>query len=338
MWINSRLIRIVLGVVGAGLGVAQAAEPKHDLYLCANVSGQGQVMGSRGPARSGLYRSTDREKFEHIGPHHIRIFTATGDPSNPKALFVGALDGVLRTLDGGSTWRTMTGWDMTEPHSLAFDPNAPDHLYSSLPDGIGVSRDHGQTWQRAHAGIRRPYTQTLTIDRTKAGRVLAGTELGIYLSEDGARTWRLVQATEKTTYAVRQSPHDPRAFFAVTSANGAFRSDDGGKKWKSVPGVPTNHTLHTCHFDGSDAQRLVLCGWGVGVRVSEDAGKTWIDRTAGLPNSEIWSVSPDPDRPGRLYAAPHLAPVHVSDDFGHTWRPLVFEKAIIYDIVFVARH
>jgi hypothetical protein len=46
-------------------------------------------------------------------------------------------------------------------------------------------------------------------------------------------------------------------------------------------------------------------------------------------------VSPDPDVAGRLYAAPYLKPVHVSDDFGRTWRPLVFEKAIVYDLVFV---
>jgi hypothetical protein len=46
-------------------------------------------------------------------------------------------------------------------------------------------------------------------------------------------------------------------------------------------------------------------------------------------------VSPDPDLPNRLYAAPYLKPVYVSDDFGRTWRPLCFEKAIVYDLVFV---
>ncbi|MEY2878441.1 MAG: hypothetical protein RLZZ15_821, partial [Verrucomicrobiota bacterium] len=58
-------------------------------------------------------------------------------------------------------------------------------------------------------------------------------------------------------------------------------------------------------------------------------------RTTGLPNRQVWSVSPDPDLAGRLYAAPYLQPVHVSDDFGRTWRPKYFEKAIVYDITFV---
>ncbi len=332
-----RRIRAALAAVLAGFATAQAAEPKFDLYLCANLSGQAQVMGSRPVLKSGIYRSTDRQNFEHVGRHHIRVFTLAGDPSDRDALFVGALDGVLRTRDRGVTWRIMTSWDMTEPHAVTFDPGAPDHIYISLPDGIAVSRDRGQTWQRSHAGIRRPFTQTIAVDRTKVGRVLAGTELGIYLSEDGAKTWRMVQATDKTTYTLRQSPHNPRVFFAVTSSNGGFWSDDGGRKWKPIAGVPSNFTLHNGEFDPTDANRLVIAGWGLGVLVSEDAGRTWVDRSAGLPNRDVWRVNADPDRPGTLYAVPDLSPVHVSADFGRTWRPLAFDKAIVYDIVFVAR-
>jgi hypothetical protein len=48
-------------------------------------------------------------------------------------------------------------------------------------------------------------------------------------------------------------------------------------------------------------------------------------------------VSADPDIPRRVYAVPNLSALHVSDDVGRTWRPLAFEKAIVYDIVFIAR-
>lgn len=338
MNIRRRLFFAALPVLGpAGGGVAMAAPPAHDLYVCANLSGQGGVMGRAGPMRSGLYRSVDRRHFEHLGPHHIRFFTLTHDPREVTTLVAGVLDGVIRTRDGGRSWRTLTGWDMTEAHAVAFDGKTPDHLYAALPDGIAVSPDRGQTWQRRHDGIRRAYTQTITIDRTRAGRVLAGTELGIYLTEDAAKTWRLVQPTEKTTYDLRQSPHDPRAFFAVTSGDGALRSADGGVSWKRVPGLGADRTLHNCDFDPAAAGRLVVCGWGVGVQISEDGGATWSDRTAGLPKREVWRVAFDPDRPGRLYAAPYLEPLYVSDDTGRTWRPVQFEKAIVFDLVFVPR-
>jgi hypothetical protein len=336
-----REVRGVLGALLIGLAMAagsRAAENKHDLYFCVNLSGQGQVMGSTAAvAASGLYRSNDRRNFEHVGFSHIRTFAATYDPREPTTLFVSVLDGVLRGRDRGTTWRRMTSWDLTEPKAILFDLNAPDHIYTGLPDGVAVSRDRGETWQRMSQGIRRGYTHSLAIDRTKAGRVLAGTELGIYLTEDGARTWQLVQATEKMTYDLQQSPHDPRAFLAVTSVNGALRSEDAGRSWRAIDGVPKQHTLHFGQFDPHDARRIVICGWEAGVLVSEDGGRTWNDRSEGLPNRQVWCVTPDPDFPGRLYAAPYLKPVYASDDFGRTWRPLTFEKAIVYNFMFVPR-
>jgi photosystem II stability/assembly factor-like uncharacterized protein len=326
-------------VLGAVLGAAfgSAAEYPHDLYFCANLSGQGQVMGSTVTTPSGLYRSNDRRNFEHIGFNHIRTFAMTHDPRAPETLFVSVLDGVLRTPDRGRSWRRMTGWEITEPKEIAFDPNAPDHIYAGLPDGIAVSPDRGNTWRRMNDGIRRSYTHALAIDRTRAGRVLAGTELGIYLTEDGARTWQRVLSTTKVTYDIRQSPHAANVFLAVTSAEGALWSEDSGRTWRRIETIGTDRTLHYGHFDFASPHRLVICGWDLGVRVSEDGGRTWVDRSQGLPNRQIWCVSPDPDIPNRLYAAPFLAPVHVSDDFGLTWRPLCFDKAIVYNLKFVPR-
>ena len=286
-----------LGVFAlAAMTSGRAAELKHDLYMCVLQGGQGQVMGRSAPVKSGIHRSTDRLTAEHIGFGHIRMFTVLADPRDGAGLYVTALDGVMHSADRGKTWRILTGWDMTEPKGFALDPHAPDQIYAGLPDGIAVSRDRGQTWSRMNDGIRRAYTHTITIDRTKAGRVLAGTELGIYLTEDGARTWRLVQATTEVTYDLRQSPHNPRVFFAVTSTSGALWSEDAGRSWRRIEGVPTKHTLHNCDFDPSDARRLVLCGWEAGVQVSEDGGRTWSDRTEGLPSRQVWSVSTDPDR------------------------------------------
>jgi len=334
----SRMKRVALaGLLLSPAVSGVAAENAHDLYFCVNLSGQGQVMGSARPVASGLYRSSDRTHFEHVGFNHIRTFAATYDPREPATLFVSVLDGVLRGRDHGTTWRRMTGWDMTEPKAILFDPNAPDHIYAGLPDGVAVSRDRGETWHRMNEGIRRGYTHSLVSDRTQAGRVLAGTELGIYLTEDGAKTWRCVQPTKKVTYDLRQSPHDARQFLAVTSVDGALRSRDGGNSWQNIAGVPKEHTLHFGHFDPHDARRLVVCGWEAGVLVSEDDGVTWQDRTNGLPNRQIWCITPDPDIPGRLYAAPYLQPVYASDDFGRTWRPLCFEKAIVYNVMFAPR-
>src|SRR5262245_24899212 len=97
MRVSQRLRRTacVLGAMSAGFG--SAAEHRHDLYFCVNLSGQGQVMGSTAPIASGLYRSNDRQNFEHVGFGHIRTFALTHDPRDPTTLFVSLLDGILRT-------------------------------------------------------------------------------------------------------------------------------------------------------------------------------------------------------------------------------------------------
>jgi hypothetical protein len=231
----------------------------------------------------------------------------------------------------------MTSWDMTEPKDIAVDPHEPDRVYLALPDGIGVSEDRGESWHRRQEGIRRPYTQSIAVDRSAAGRLVAGTELGVYLTEDHARSWRKVLTTEATVTDVQQSPHDPAEFLAATQSDGAWQSRDGGRTWQRLRDLPRGHTMHNIGFDPTAPGRLVVAGWDLGVRVSEDGGRTWHDRTAGLPNAQVWRVAADPDLPGRLYASPNESPIHISDDFGRTWRPHWFEGATVWDVTFVRR-
>jgi photosystem II stability/assembly factor-like uncharacterized protein len=252
-------------------------------------------------------------------------------------IFTVGLNGVLRSLDGGDSWRIMTSWDMTEPKDIAIDPNAPDHVYIALPDGIGVSTDQGSSWKRMDSGIRRKYTQSIVVDRTSEGRLVAGTEKGIFLSEDGAGTWTLAQPADATVTDVDQSPHDPNVFLATTQENGVLLSTDGALSWHQLDGLTSAHTIHNGDFDATDPDRLAVCGWTIGVQVSEDGGKTWTARNDGLPSTDVWRVAIDPDISGRLYCSPHQNAVFISDDFGLTWKHGFFEGATVWDFNFVAR-
>ena len=323
-------------LVGAALG---AAETRHDLGLSVNLSGQGQVMGSKTPVRSGFYRSEDRQNFTHVGFSHIRFYTVVPDLLERDGLYMTMLDGVAHSKDRGRTWRLLNDWRSTEAKGIAIDPNAPTDIYVGLPDGIMVSRDRGETWNRMQQGLPpvRRYTNAIAVDRTTAGRVVAGTETGIYLTEDGARSWRRVQATEKVTYDIRQSPHDPALFLAANSGGGLFISRDGARTWQRAEGVPVGRTLHTCDFDVRVPGRMLVCGWNAGLLVSEDGGKTWTDRTAGLPNAQVWAARFDPDAAGHIIAAPYLKPLFASDDVGRSWRAIAFEKANVFDIFFLPR-
>lgn len=332
-----RLLRPgLLGLAGLLSLPLFAAPPPHEFYVLLSMT-KGLVMGSRVVDKNGIYRMDDRTRPVHIGFRQPKADGIAADARDPNRIYTVGLNGVLRSLDGGATWRILTSWDMTEPKDIAIDPQAPENLYVGLPDGIAVSRDGGDSWQRMNAGIKRRYTQTIVVDRTRQGRVLAGTELGIFVSDDAAQTWRQVAVTTKTVHDLKQSPHDPAVFLAATQTEGVLLSRDGGLSWQRLAGGPQGHTLHRCDFDAHDSRRLLVAGWGCGVQVSEDGGATWTARNTGLPNSNVWSAAFDPDVPGRVYAGPHQTAVQVSDDHGRTWREYGFGSAIVWDFAFLPR-
>lgn len=308
--------------------------PRHTLYLLANLS-KDFVIGGRTVSKSGIFRTADRETLRHIGTNQPRPFQVAFDPRDPDRFYYAVLNGIMRTTDGGETWRVVTGWNMTEPKDVVVDPHRPDRIFIGLPDGVGVSEDGGDTWAYRDAGIRRKFTESLVVDRAVEGHLLAGTELGIYRTTNAGHIWERVLETTMQVHDVEQCPADPSRFYAVTQADGAWTSDDGGKTWTRMPGIPTEHTLHHLSIDRNDPRRILIGGWGLGVRLSEDGGASWTDRGAGLPSPNIWSLSFDPDFPGRIYASPYEDALHVSDDLGRTWKPLFFDGALVWEYQFV---
>jgi len=335
------MIRNLLRLLGFGVGLAAGAAPvTHDLYLCAAFNNGSRVMGSKDGTANGVFLRTGPDAFKHVGLNYPLAISTTFDPRDANVFYVACLSGVLRTLDGGKSWRLVTGWDETEPKSVAVDLLAPDHVYAGLPDGIVVSRDRGQTWQRSENGLpqRGKYTQVVRADRTAQGRLLIGCESGIYLTTDGAQSWQRVLVTQDTVDDIQQSPHDPKLWISVTQSAGALISRDGGRTWQPIAGVPSEKALYNVAFDARDARRLAIASWTYGLLASEDGGATWTARNAGLPTpARVWRTAVDPDS-GELYAAVFGQGLYASADFGRTWRAVpAMQGASIQTFTFVPK-
>jgi len=291
-----------------------------DFYICAKVN-RDYVIGSKVVTLNGIFKRAADGSWEHQGYNDATLTAVAIDPRDRNVVYTSANNGLWRTLDGGKHWLICNDWDMTEARHVAIDPNAPDHVYLSLPDGIAVSTDRGATLVRRENGLpeRGKYTQLVAIDRTKAGRVFAGCEVGIFLTEDGADSWRRVLPTVDIVNDIQQSPHDAKHWLTVTQSAGAWASYDGGLTWDQIKDVPTEHTLYNLTFDPTDVRRMAIASWGLGIVTSEDGGKTWLERNAGLPEPHrVWRVGVDPE--GRLYASVFRETLYYSDDFGRTWQ------------------
>ncbi|MDB6167255.1 MAG: glycosyl hydrolase repeat-containing protein [Verrucomicrobia bacterium] len=330
-----KLSFVFLALMSAAAVRGASPAARHDLYLCAAVN-KGYVIGSAIVTMNGLFLRDEAGGFRHIGNNDTSVRGAAFDPRDRRVIYLGANNGCWRSLDGGESWRITTSWDMTEPPDVEVDPNAPDHVYLALPDGVAVSSDRAQTWQRRETGLpaRGKYTQVISVDRTRAGRVLAGCESGIYLTNDGGERWRRVLPTETTVNDLQQSPHDPRLWLAATQSNGAWFSRNGGKAWEKIAAFQGGETLYNAAFDPTNPKRLAIGSWALGVVTSEDAGQTWVARNAGLPESHhVWRIAVDPDS-GRLYASVLEEALYCSDDFGRTWKSGGMEGSVVSRFVF----
>ncbi len=311
---------------------------KHDFYVCAAVN-KNYVIGSKIVTTSGLHRNDESGKWEHIGINDPSISAVSFDPRNRKVFYTATLNGALRTLDGGKSWRIMTSGDITEPKDICVDPHAPDTVYLAHPGGIAVSKDQGMTWLRLEKGLpdRGKYTQTIEADRARKGRILAGCETGIYLTQNGARSWRRVLATNETVNDIQQSPHNPQTWVAVTQSSGAWASRDNGQSWIPFPDVPSGAALYNITFDPTNPKRLAIGSYTYGVLTSEDKGETWTTCNEGLPTPHrVWRIGVHPDT-GRLLASVYQNALFASDNFGRTWSQAGLEGSAINSFVFLPK-
>jgi photosystem II stability/assembly factor-like uncharacterized protein len=218
---------------------------------------------------------------------------------------------------------------------VAVDRHAPRDIYFTHTRGIKVTHDGGATWSDASAGLHRKYSQAIRVDSRRSGVLLAGNEEGIFRSEDKGASWRLAGAAGYQVSRVEQSPHDPCFWLAGTQGGGLFASTDCGVTFESAGNLGVGQNIAEIAFDPASPKRVAVAGWRIGVVVSEDLGKTWQPRNAGLPATSIWSVAFDPASAGRMYASVHEDALYVSADFGRTWTKDGLEGSRVYRMRFV---
>jgi photosystem II stability/assembly factor-like uncharacterized protein len=114
-------------------------------------------------------------------------------------------DGALyRSTDGAEHWQRVSLPEGTNgPNGLAIDPQSPDRLYLAA-------------WARA------------TGEHGDGG--------GIFLSEDGGKSWKQVLDKDRHIYDVTVDPQDSNVLYAAGFESSAWRSADRGLNWSRIPG------------------------------------------------------------------------------------------------------
>lgn len=304
--------------------------PAHRLYTAVAMTGQ--QRNSSVPTDSGLYFRQGARDWRHFGPRVLGVMTVAVDPRDPQVALIASADGVVRSVDGGRTWRKTTGWEVADVRAIVFDARAPNRVYAATAWGPLRSTDAGATWQLAQKGLPRLYDQTLVVD--PQGRVLLGAEKGLFASTDHAQSWHALKFPEASVLRLAQSAADAQVLVAGTEGRGAWLSRDAAKTWTPISAVPATANVYAAAADPRERQRLAVGGWSIGVRLSADGGDSWRDVTAGLPSGHVFALAFDPDRAGRLWAGVFERGIYYRDDAGATWVADGLDGAYVFDFIF----
>jgi photosystem II stability/assembly factor-like uncharacterized protein len=268
---------------------------------------------------------------KHVGFSHPFLFSLDYDPADPSIVYLAAGNGLIRASEHGSKWKILTGSDVTELRDVSVTHDA---IYFAHSHGIRVSRDRGATWEEIGGTLHRKFTEAIRADRNHAGVVVAGGEEGLFRSEDGGRNWKIAGAAGFQVTRIEQSSADCE-WAATTQAGGVFVSHDCAKSFESAGRFGVGATLYDLAFDPLSPTRVAVAGWGPGVAISDDGGKTWQARNSGLSVLEVVGVIFDSAVKGRMYASVRDDGLYVSDDAGAHWSKQGLDGSVINRMKFV---
>jgi photosystem II stability/assembly factor-like uncharacterized protein len=267
----------------------------------------------------GLFRSIDNGRtWQHRGwNEYIRMFHTLEGPDG--TLWSACGNGVLRSVDGGVTWKITTGWQITEVTRMAVDANHPDFVYAATGYGPIRSTDRGETWRFIIDGLAGRFCAEVCVDRLNGDHLLLAAESGLYSSADRGEHWHPTALKGKAIRTVVQSPMDGHRFWAGTEEEGVWSSSDGGETWESSNQGLNHATVYTV-LPGGEGRRMMFAGThGSGVYRSTDEGRSWVQCTGGLKDLDVHALVLTGGPRPLLFAATMGDGLFQSEDSGDTW-------------------
>lgn len=224
---------------------------KHDpdvLYAFSNHVHRSTDLGKTWETISGDLTTDDKSKQGPSGgpitkdntavEYYCTIFAAAESPLKKGILWTGSDDGRIHlSTDNGESWKEVTPkslLEFTQINSIEADPFNEGGLYvagtrykwGDFNPYLYYTSDYGKSWQRIDKGIdRMHFTRVIRTDPNRQGLLVAGTEYGLYLSNNNGKSWQKFQNNLPLVSITDLAVKD-RHLIAATQGRGFWIMDD----------------------------------------------------------------------------------------------------------------
>jgi photosystem II stability/assembly factor-like uncharacterized protein len=179
--------------------------------------------------------------------HHVRWIEA--DVNFADRLLVAIEAGALvRSFDGGRTWRDRVRGGPYDTHTAVTHPLSPGRIYSAAGDGYFESTDAGDSWMSLVDGLKHRYLVGVAVDPADSDTVIVSataapgsaywpqSAAAYVYRKTGLERWQQAMSglpEAKGTTVSRFATHagEPGVIYAANN-RGLFKSDDAGQSWR----------------------------------------------------------------------------------------------------------
>ncbi|HYX22109.1 MAG TPA: YCF48-related protein [Thermoanaerobaculia bacterium] len=204
------------------------------------------------------------------------------DPRNAGVIYSGGAR-VFRSADSGASWTAATTNPTGIVRAFVAQPGTNQALFAGTTGGLSQSAD-GISWSAGSGDLSARQVFSLAADPTAASTLWAGTDDGVYRSDDGGASWSKVAA----------APGGVVHAVLVTGSGAVLAGADSGlfvsadrSTWN--PAAGSSGTVFALAEKGPAGE--IAAGGAAGVFVSTDGGATWSAQTTGLTNPDVISLA-----------------------------------------------
>lgn len=243
---------------------------------------------------------------------------------------------------------------------IAFHPEDPNTWYVAVGSGgVWKTENAGTTWKPIFDNQPVYSIGCITVDSKKPNRVWVGTGEnvggrhvgfgdGIYLSEDGGKSWSNMGLQESEHISkILVHPENSNVVYVAAQGplwnkggqRGFYYTEDGGKNWTRTLGDDEWTGVTDILMDPRNPEVLFAATWqkhrtvaayygggpNSGIHKSTDGGKTWTELKNGIPggNKGKIGLAMSPQNPDYVYAAIEQnrreGGVYLSTNGGASW-------------------